>query len=236
MKQYTFKPEDEADTDGFIKCFQVSENEEPFAGYTELAKPTANGSIDYKLYCAFSKIEEKRVKLWELGRQHERLKIAFSLAASIKSAYFTNSAHPQFWRDREKASVVADGALKILEELVDILDSAYIPDYLILKKKAHPALLDDPKTHIEALRNWLEAIRPEEYMLEGRNSRNQFGATARDRKMAVGLSDFLLFLIDDKCTSEVATIVSHIVQKTIRTTDVDGWLRKRRNKDPNLGS
>jgi len=236
MNPYTFKPENEADTDGFIKCFQVSENEEPFAGYTELAKPQTNGSIDYKLYCAFSKIEEKRAKLWELGRQHERLNTAFYLAASIKSACVTNSAHPQFWRDREKASIVADGTLKILEEIIAILDSDSIPDYLILKKMAHPALLDDPNEHIQQLRNWLEAIRPDEVMLEGRNSRNQFGATARDRKMAVGLSDFLLFLIEDKCTSEVAAIVSHLAQKTIRTTDVDGWLRKRRNKDPNLGS
>ena len=236
MKPYLFKPESEADPDGFVKCFQESENEEPFAGYTNLAKPLPNGSIDYKLYCAFAKIEKKRVKLWKIGRPPERLYTAFSLAASIKSAMFTNSAHPQYWRDREKASIAADGTLNNLEELIAILDSDHIPDYLILKKKAHPALLDDPKTHIEKIRNWLVAIRPDKHMLEGRNSRNQFGANARDRKVAIGISDFLLFQVEDKCTSEVAAIVSHLTQKTIRTTDVDDWIRKRRNKESGLES
>lgn len=236
MNSRPYKPESETDVDGFIAAFQLGEVNEPLPGYTNLAKPLANGSIDYKLHHALSRIEEKRASLWQIEGRSERTQTGFALAVYVKFSNLICSAHPQYWRDREKASELADSALNILESAIEILNSEPIPDILTLKKLGIPVLSADPQNQIDKIRNWLEAIRPDQQLLVGRNSKNMHGVSARDRNIAVRISDFLTFQIADGCASEVAVIVSHLVKKTIRTKDVDDWLRKRPNKDPDLES
>jgi len=224
-------PEDQIDVSEFIKAYESGRDNGPLKRLAASKTQLAGRGQESKITHALSKLEAKRSRAWTKTESLTRLNVGVQIGLVVSLLVMELLTPIEDLRSKDALVEVGLYALGTLESAIEMLEGPY-SQFALMKSKDEKIQATMPKKSIADLRNWLEAVRPDEWVRSTRNRKNQFKAGANDRRAATTLSRYFDYLLGDPCTSETAAFVSALTGKTIRARDVYDWV----TKDPNSGS